>query len=226
MSRRAILGLVVVAATACGGDDGGEKGKGGAGGEGGDPAAGCIQSTCTPHFRFTVEAICVDDECIDVGLLNERGEQRLSSNRVQYTYPNDVANYTVESWATTVFHPIRPDGTTLDCKTLLALEPKLRRNAGYTNVVGWNASSASFVSGSTALPTSVNRVPVNEPGVEYLILGELFSGKIDSTTRENSGSVIADGCIDGVVLTEGEFTTDVTDERFQFWVQLGMATQR
>jgi len=223
MSRRAMLGVVVLAATACGGDDGaGGGGKGGAGGGGGD-GPGCIQTTCTPALKYPVEAICVHDECRDVGLVDEDGKPLYSTIRVQYSYPTEVGSYTVESWSTTVYHPLRPDGSTLDCAALLALEPAKRRNAGYTNVVGWNSSSASFVSGSTAIPTTVTNVRVNDPGVEYLILGELFSGKIDSATRENSGSVIAEGCIEGVVLVPGRYDDEGADERFQHWLQLRMA---
>lgn len=202
MSRRALWGIVLAAAAAgCGGEDEDPPG-GGIGGE----AAGCVQAPkCVASLRSRIEAICVDDECVDVGV-RENGAVVTGDMLVYSRYPFEAGTgYTIASYGVTLFHPRRPNGATLTCDDVLALAPEKRRNAGYTNVLEWTTGRLEQAGGSNTFPASLSSIPVNEPGVRYLVLSELWSGTPDSVTGENRGAVVAEGCAEGFVALPGPY---------------------
>ncbi|WP_373046241.1 hypothetical protein [Vulgatibacter sp.] len=226
MSRRALLGLVMVAA-ACGGGEDDAAGAGGSGGGGGDgindqPPA-CIQMPkCAYGLEHHIDAICVEDECIDVGARGPDDQVQRASFYIFSRYPKEVTGYRIASVGVTMFHPTRPNGERLTCADLLALEPAKRRNAGYTNVVAWNSRNAADIGGNDTIPAPMSRIPVNEPGVEYVLLSELWSGPTDAASpHANTGAVIADGCVEGVVVEEGQYLLPdgSVDERFSTLIQ-------
>lgn len=209
MSRRALWGLVLAAAAAgCGGEDTKDPAGGGGGGAG-DIEAGCLQApTCVESLRKApLSKICVQDACLDVGARD--GGAVVTSDMIVYSrYPGTGAGYTIKSYALTVLHPTRPDGGTLDCGSLLALAPEKRRNAGYTNVLEWATGRVENVEGSDTFPAPASAIPVNEPGVKYLVLAELWSGLPDSTTGVNGGTVVGEGCLDDFVAVPGPMLND------------------
>lgn len=197
MSRRNWLGLALLAAVACGGETADDTNGGGAG----EP--GCEQlRKCATGLGSAIEQICVDDACVNVGV-RENGAVVTSDMYVFTRYPAGAAG--LRSFAMTVLHPTRPDGERLTCADLLALAPEKRRGVGYTNVLEWSAGRLTQSAGSDTFPAQLTKIAVNEPGVKYLLLAELWTGDLDTISGENTGLVGAEGCAEDFVAVPGPY---------------------
>src|SRR5690606_17149723 len=194
-------GALALALIACGGGSGGGDGAGGAGG--GGAGAACTPACASLHDD-PVRAICLEGSCVDVGLRDDAGEVRLSSVMVYARLPAGAIP-TIRSYSTTAYHPLRPDGSSLSCADLLALPPEARRDTGALNVVAWHGNGFLAPPAGDTIPSPLSNVPVNEPGVRYLLLSELYSGAPDSTTRLPTGALVAHGCIEGFEAPEGRY---------------------
>lgn len=218
MLHRALWGVTLLAAVACGGSSDKDDGAGGAGAE----EDGCRQMPACTSSLSPAKAICVEDACIPVGARNDAGDPIRSDMRIFVKYPTTVVNSGVNVVGFTVLHPRTPLGGTLTCEQVMAMDPDDRRNAGLTNVVHRDGVPVTFASGNDTLAAQLVKIPVNDEGVEYLLLAEFHSGGLDGSTGEPRGVVVAEGCAAGLVAPPGRYVENTGDERFSFLVSIGM----
>ena len=222
----ALLFCLLLASAGCGGGDsdgpsgaGGEGGGGSGGGGGEEPnapwSAGCLQELCEEDILDGIDRICVEDECLAAGLQTD-GDGKLIRANLQFhgQIPHNFPFDRIRGVAATLFHPMRPDGGTLDCAGLLSLPPSLRREEGYTNVVGFASMRAAAEPGDSYMPIPVYRVPVGEA---FIALVEFFNESPETDTRPR-GQAIVQGCI-VVDVVEGHWADDQSDPRFNFVVK-------
>ena len=199
-----LLPCLILALTACGGEEAGKEPDGGGGTGGGDGGAGCTQAECrgTTGDYWKVEQICVEGECRDVGLKDEFNETRRGAMLVGVqSFGVDTQNF--RSGHLRIFYPRDARGEAVDCARILAtpdrVHPELNVVGYYTTAVrsqGYRDLRAAF--------GPVAGLPVNDPSLPYLVYLGLYSGDRDASSKHPTGTLLAEGCLGGMVVGEGE----------------------
>lgn len=202
MIRHAWLFLLplLLAPAACGSDDAGDSSPGGSGGD----ESTCTQTQCRDGetSAWEVDKVCVAGTCMDAGLRDEFNEIRRGAV-VMGLSTHDVDARNFASAYVRLFYPRDARGETVDCQRILATPDRIHPDL---NVVGYH-STAVRSQGYRDLHTVIGPVaglPVNDPSTPYLVYVGVFSEDRDATTKHPKGVLLAEGCLGGLVVPDGE----------------------
>lgn len=188
---------------ACGGGEGGnDRGQGGDGGGGG--GADCTQAECLAGSNgyWEVDQICLPGGCTEVGLRDPYGDIRRGAMLVGLTTERVDAR-TIASGYVRILHPTDARGAAVDCDRVLAA-PDGRDDL--FNVVGYYTTgirSQGYVD-FAGMIGPIAGLPVNDASTRYLVHAVLYSGDRDPITHDPTGVVMAEGCLAGMVVADGE----------------------
>lgn len=165
--------------------------------------------TCEPAIRgiSKIDRICAGGKCQAAG---PWAEDELARGNLIVQHNFDVLSPSnLRSFATTLHHSIRPDGGTLSCADLMALEDI--EDPAASNIVGRFVDSVNNLNQGQIVRIPLSNVPITERGETFLIFSRFFTVTKDER-GEPRGNLAGRGCTAAVEVPEGPYMECVEEE--------------
>ena len=158
---------------------------------------------CEGDLNGSINQICAGGTCAAAGPIQPDATLRRGNVIVQNQL-DGVRPDLVRSFLVRVYHPSRPDGSTLTCADLAAMAD--REDPAQVNVILRVTGGVSQQGATIAAPAF--GAPVSEEGQPFLVHTTFYSADRDTLTAEPRGEFVGLGCEQGVVIPEGEYVQD------------------